>query len=108
MNRSDAAKVELEDKILTGPPTSAADLIIKLERRMGSMKLVGERDDLLLDSAVCIQRLATTNSELLEGLQMALLKLAAANRDKPPLEVARDQELDFIRSVIRKAVQHAQ
>jgi hypothetical protein len=42
------------DEILTGPPTPGIELLAKLERRIGSMKLVGERDDLLLDVTLFI------------------------------------------------------
>ena len=44
----------LTDQILNGPPLDGADLVSRLERRLGSLKLVGERDDLLLDAAMFI------------------------------------------------------
>lgn len=49
--------VEIQDKILTGPPKGAEELVEMLERRMGSMKMVGERDDLLLDAAIFIKNI---------------------------------------------------
>ena len=52
----EAALLPVRDKIFTGNPKLGEELIGMLERRMGSMKLVGERDDLLLDSAIFIAR----------------------------------------------------
>ncbi len=49
-------RIVTDDKVLSGPPLDGAELVARLERRMGSLKLVGERDDLLLDSAVFIAR----------------------------------------------------
>ena len=43
-----------DSTVMTGPPKDGAELLARLERRMGSMKLVGERDDLLLDAAIYI------------------------------------------------------
>ena len=43
-----------QDKIISGPPLEPEDLLARLERRMGSMKLIGERDDLLLDAAIFV------------------------------------------------------
>jgi|SRR6185312_3631231 len=51
--------VPIADKVgarLEGNPKSGEELLAMLERRMGSMKLIGERDDLLLDSAIFIAR----------------------------------------------------
>ncbi len=43
-----------DSKVMTGPPKAASELIARIERRMGSMKMVGERDDLLLDCAISL------------------------------------------------------
>lgn len=51
--------VPLADKVgalLTGNPKTGDELLVLLERRMGSMKMVGERDDLLLDAAIFVAR----------------------------------------------------
>lgn len=57
----------MNDKIISGPPLSGEELISRLEARMGSMKLIGERDDLLLDSALYIQRTLNAGSALKEN-----------------------------------------
>jgi hypothetical protein len=66
-----------EDRILTGPPLEGSEILARLERRMGSMKLVGERDDLLLDAAVFIAMAGQYRAET-ERLRAAV----EAMRDK--------------------------
>lgn len=63
------------DKIMTGPLTPPHELLAKLERRLGSMKMVGDRDDLLLECAVLIKG-------SLEGLAIPA-KLLDPNRPLP-------------------------
>jgi hypothetical protein len=46
-----------DDKIFTGPPKSGDELLAALERRLGSLKLVGERDDLILDCGLFVRSL---------------------------------------------------
>ena len=53
----------VNDKILSGPSLDGPELLARLERRMGSMKLVGDRDDLLLDAAVFVARQIKSKSE---------------------------------------------
>lgn len=48
--------VPASDKVFSGSFKTGEDLVARLERRMGSMKMVGERDDLLLDAAIFIAR----------------------------------------------------
>lgn len=89
----------LADKILSGPPLSGEQLLGKLETRMGSMKLMGARDDLLLDAAVYIQR----TKKRLENMEMVveeaeiLLKTNPVFRSMPvgsPHSTARLEQVD--------------
>ena len=50
-----AAFRELQDKVISGPPLAPEELLKRLEKRLGSLKLNGERDDLLLDAAVFVK-----------------------------------------------------
>jgi hypothetical protein len=67
----EAALLPVRDKILTGNPKPGEELVAMLERRMGSMKLVGERDDLLLDSAIFIARNARVPSSIKDVVEAA-------------------------------------
>jgi len=48
----------IADRILTGPPTPLDQLWLKMECRLGSMKLIGNRDDLMLDATIFIREMA--------------------------------------------------
>lgn len=58
----------MSDKIISGPPLSGDELLARLETRMGSMKLVGERDDLLLDAAMYVKR----TEDMAEAIRLML------------------------------------